>query len=507
VRAFVITDTNAPHGKRPVSAQILAKDSSMMRVAVIGAGPAGITAAYELAKAGIEVEVFEASDTVGGLARSFRLWDQTVDLGPHRFFSSDARVNRLWLEVVGRDYQMVDRLTRIYYRGKFFNYPLSAGNALQNLGPVEAANCLASYARQQLATKLKGRANMDEASFEDWVVSRFGRRLFEIFFKTYSEKLWGITCQELDADFAAQRIKKLSLGEAVKNALGLGGAKHRTLVDRFAYPNGGTGMVYERMADYVRGLGGEVHLNRPVRRVVVEGGRARGLVTAGGDVHKFDQIISTMPLTLMVKSLDDVPFDVVRATEALSFRNTILVYLRVAGQELFPDQWLYVHSPELLTGRVTNFRNWVPELCQGSDDTILSLEYWCNDGEPLWGQQDEDLIRRGTAEMTTTGLLNGARVTDGQVVRVKRCYPVYARGYKRHVAKITSYLDTIGGVTAIGRYGAFKYNNQDHSILMGLLAAENILADKEHNLWSVNTDYESYQESAVITDAGLVTSS
>jgi protoporphyrinogen oxidase len=487
----------------------------MMRVAVIGAGPAGLTAAYQLAKAGVEVEVFEASDSVGGLARSFTLWDQTVDLGPHRFFSSDARVNRLWLEVVGRDYQMVDRMTRIYYRQKFFNYPLAAGNALQNLGPVEAAGCLASYVQEKCRAQLSGakraEASADtstdatDASFEDWVVSRFGRRLFEIFFKTYSEKLWGISCQELDADFAAQRIKKLSLGEAIKNALGLGGKKHRTLVDRFAFPNGGTGMVYDRMADYIRGLGGEVHLNRPIRRVIQDGGRVRGLTTATGEVLKFDRVISTMPMTLMVKSLDDVPYQVTRAADSLKFRNTILVYLRVAGRDLFPDQWLYVHSSDLLTGRVTNFRNWVPSLYGSSPDTILSLEYWCNDGEELWQQSDEELIRRGAAEMISTGLLAGAPVTAGHVVRLRRCYPVYARGYKRHLQVLTSHLDKIQGLTAIGRYGAFKYNNQDHSILMGLLAAENILEAREHNLWGVNTDYESYQESAVITDAGLVT--
>ena len=478
----------------------------MMHVAVIGAGPAGLTAAYQLAKAGVEVEVFEASDSVGGLARSFTLWDQTVDLGPHRFFSSDARVNRLWLEVVGRDYQMVDRMTRIYYRGRFFNYPLSAGNALKNLGPVEAAGCLLSYFREQLRSNrpdAEGQSN--DTSFEDWVVSRFGRRLFEVFFKTYSEKLWGIGCDQLDADFAAQRIKKLSLAEAVKNALGLGGKKHRTLVDRFAFPTGGTGMVYDRMADYIRGLGGEVHLNRPIRRVVQEAGRVRGLVTQSGETLRFDRVISTMPLTLMVKSLDDVPYEVVRAANSLTFRNTILVYLRVAAQDLFPDQWLYIHSPELLTGRLTNFRNWVPSLYGSSPDTILSLEFWCNDGDELWQQNDADLIRRATAEITTTGLLAGAAVTGGRVVRLRRCYPVYARGYKRHVQAITDHVDSLQGLTAIGRYGAFKYNNQDHSILMGLLVAENLLEHREHNLWGVNTDYESYQESSVITDAGLVT--
>jgi len=473
----------------------------MMRVAVIGAGPAGLTAAYQLAKSGVEVEVFEASGAVGGLARSQQMWGQTVDLGPHRFFSSDARVNRLWLEVVERDYQMVDRLTRIYYRNRFFNYPLVPGNALWNLGPIEAAHSLLSYVQEQLRPTM---ADADD-SFESWVVQRFGRRLFDVFFRTYSEKLWGIPCNQLDSDFAAQRIKKLSLAEAVKNALGIGAAGHRTLVDRFAYPTGGTGMVYERMADYVRGLGGQVHLHTPVLRVEQRKNRVVGLQTEPGRTRPFDQIISTMPLTLLVQGLEDVPPAVRRATDSLRFRNTILVYLNVASDNLFPDQWLYIHSPELLTGRITNFRNWVPQLYGSSPNSILALEYWCNDDESLWQQQDQELILRAKAELMTTGLLGDAQVLDGQVVRVRRCYPVYARGYKDHVIRIREHLDDLSGLSVIGRYGSFKYNNQDHSILMGMMAAENLLDRASHNLWSVNTDYESYQESGVITDAGLVT--
>lgn len=471
----------------------------MTNVAVIGAGPAGLTAAYALAKAGVDVAVFEAGDTVGGLARSLRLWGQTVDLGPHRFFSRDARVNRLWLEIVGRDYRMVDRLTRIYYRNRFFQYPLVAGDALRNLGPVEAASCLLSYLREQVRPGIAD-AN---GSFEDWVVRRFGRRLFEVFFKTYSEKLWGIPCRDLDADFATQRIRTFTLAEAIRSAVGLSNGTHRTLVDRFAYPLGGTGMVYERMADYVRARG-QVHLKRPVHRVVHDDGRVRGLEVEAGRVLHFDRVISSMPLTVLVKGLDGCPPHVTRAAEQLTFRNTILVYLHIEGSNVFPDQWLYVHSPELLTGRVTNFRNWIPELHGGSPNSVLALEYWCSDHDPSWTLTDADLISRATAEIVATGLIGHARVLDGHVERVRRCYPVYARHYKHALQTITAYLDTFEGLMAIGRYGAFKYNNQDHSILMGLLAAENIVDRHEHNLWTINTDYESYQESALISDAGLV---
>jgi protoporphyrinogen oxidase len=468
-----------------------------MKVCVIGAGPAGLTAAYQLAKGGVEVEVFEASGEVGGMARSFPLWGQTVDLGPHRFFSSDARVNRLWLEIVEGDYALVDRLTRIFYGGRFFRYPLEPVDALKNLGLVQAAGCTVSYLRERLRPSCA-----NDGTFESWVVRRFGRRLFDIFFKSYSEKLWGISCRELDADFAAQRIKKLSLGEVIKRALGIGKQKHRTLVDRFAYPLRGTGMVYERMADYVAALG-HVHLNRPVRRVLHENRRVTGLELSDGRTTRCDHVISTMPLTLLVKGLDGTPDAIRRAAQALTFRNTILVYLHVAEKDLFPDQWIYMQEPQLLVGRITNFRNWVPQLYGASDNTILALEYWCYDGDPLWKEPDEQLVARARCEIESTGLIGGARILDGAVVRVRRCYPVYARGYQDHLAVITDYLDQFSGLTPIGRYGAFKYNNQDHSILMGMLAADQLLTARECDLWSVNTDYESYQEAAVIGETGL----
>jgi protoporphyrinogen oxidase len=472
-----------------------------MRIAVIGAGPAGMTAAYQLSKEGAEVDVFEASGEVGGLARTIERWGQKVDLGPHRFFSDDVRVNRLWLEVVGRDYRMVDRLTRIYYRKRFFDYPLRATNALWNMGLLGAARCLASYGKEKILPSYRPE---DNQTFESWVVSRFGRRLFQMFFQSYSEKLWGIPCDELDADFAAQRIKKFSLGEAVKSALGLAKNKHTTLVDQFAYPLGGTGMVYERMAEQVQKNGGRVHLQSPVRRLLHEDRRLYGIEFPDGGRESFDHVISTMPLTLMVKGLDNLPSEVESAIDKLRFRNTLLVYLHVDGTDLFPDQWLYVHSPDLLVGRVTNFRNWVPELYGDAKTSILTLEYWANDDDALWHEDDASLIARAEREIRSTGLIGKAAVLDGNVFRIRRCYPVYARGYKELLRPVISYLNTFTGLTVIGRYGAFKYNNQDHSILMGILAAENILHRRKHDLWAVNTDYESYQESATITATGLV---
>lgn len=471
-----------------------------MKVGVIGAGPAGLACAYNLSKAGIEVDVLEASGTVGGLARSFDLWDQRVDLGPHRFFSNDPRVNKLWLEVVGGDYLMVDRLTRILYNNRFYRYPLQAVDVVTKLGAAEMSYCLFSYLKQKAAPGQSG----GEDTFENWVVSRFGRRLFEIFFKTYSEKLWGIPCSELDADFAVQRIKKFSLFEALKAAVTTDKkGKHKTLVDRFAYPVEGTGLVYERMAAYVSKMGGNIHLNAPVKKVINTAEGAKGIELINGRVEDYDHVVSTMPLTLLVLGLEGVPGEVIESAKSLRFRNTILVYLNVNKENLFPDNWIYIHSPQLRVGRITNFRNWSPRLYGASSNSILALEYWCDGADEFWSWDDSRLIELGRKEINDTGLARAGDTREGYIHRINRCYPVYRKGYKKLLKPIENYLDGIKGLTVIGRYGAFKYNNQDHSILMGILAAENIVNGAENNLWATNTDYE-YQESALITETGLV---
>ncbi|HRE74892.1 MAG TPA: FAD-dependent oxidoreductase [Flavobacteriales bacterium] len=471
---------------------------SKKKVAVIGAGPAGITAAYELAKAGVEVHVYEAGPRVGGLAQTIELWGQKVDIGPHRFFSNDTRVNKLWLEVAGKDYKMVDRLTRIYYKKKFFYYPLKPFDALFKLGIGTATVCMASYMKERVSpTKPDG-------SFETWVTSRFGKKLYSIFFKTYTEKLWGIPCHELDADFAAQRIKKLSLWEAVKNAVvGGKGNKHKTLVDQFAYPTGGTGMIYERMEQFVNANGGKVILNSPVKRVLTQNGGAIAVELENGSTEKYDETISSMPFSLMVSRLPDVPDTIREKVNALTYRNTIIVFLNVEAKNLFPDNWLYVHASDLQMGRITNFRNWVPEINCGKDSCIIAIEYWCYNEDQMWNDSNEKLIELGTQELLKTGLIGNAKISDGFVYKIPRCYPVYSRGYKDNLKPVEDYLTTLKNLHVIGRYGAFKYNNQDHSILMGLMAAENIVKGTNHNLWEINTDYEDYQEKSTITATGL----
>lgn len=469
----------------------------MTKVAIIGAGPAGMTAAYELSKHIKDIDVFEAGPSVGGMAKTIELWNQKVDIGPHRFFSNDTRVNELWLEVVGNDYEMVDRLTRIYYNKKFFHYPIKAFNALTNMGIFKAASCMIYYGLEKISP------TKDTSTFEGWVTNRFGKKLYQIFFKTYTEKLWGIPCNVLDADFAAQRIKKFSLGEAIKTALFGNSGKHKTLVDQFAYPHGGTGIVYERMSAFVKSKGGNVHIKSPVKKVITKNGVAYALELEDGTVKEYDHIISSMPLSVMVARLPEVPDNIKQAANSLKFRNTIIVYLNVQAKNLFPDNWLYVHSNDLEMGRLTNFRNWVPQLYGNEESSICALEYWCYDEDEIWTRDENKLVELAKEELRKTGLIGKAEITGGHVYKIPRCYPVYGTGYKDVLKPVEEYLNTIKNLHVIGRYGAFKYNNQDHSILMGKLAAENILKGTKHNLWEINTDYEDYQESSVITKTGL----
>ena len=474
-----------------------------MRIAIIGAGPAGMTAAYELSKeigkSVTAIDVYEKAEAVGGLSKTITLWGQRVDLGPHRFFSHDSNINGLWLEVVKDRYKLVDRQTRIYYKKRFFDYPIKAFNALSGLGIFEAARCVLSYMGAQISPP------RDTSTFEGWVISRFGKRLFTIFFKTYSERLWGISCTELDADFAAQRIKKLSLFEAIKNAIFPGaGSKHATLVDQFAYPEGGTGAVYESMRLFVESKGGKVMTGTGVKKILTIEGKVSSLELESGEVLDYDQIISTMPLTQMVERLPEVPPGVLEQSRLLKFRNTILVYIKVDKADLFTDQWLYIHDQSVSFGRVTNFRNWIPSVYGDSGSSILCMEYWCNFEDELWSMDPLTLINTAREEIIMAGLVPKDEEMEGEVVKIPRCYPIYFRGYTKVLEPVQEYLGSIDGLHVIGRYGAYKYNNQDHSILMGMRAAENISQNAGHDLWEINTDYEVYQESSVITKTGLV---
>ena len=475
--------------------------SSNKKVIVIGAGPAGLTAAYELAKKGTKVTVIESTGSVGGMAKSFELFGQIVDCGPHRFFSSDKIVNDLFHEVVQDDYTLVNRLTRIYYKNKFFDYPLKLGNVLKNLSPIEIFQILWSYAIQRII----GKKNLE--TFEDWVTDKFGKKLFQMFFKTYSEKLWGITCDKIDSDWAAQRIKKLSLYEAVKAAIfGNKGNKHKTLVDQFAYPKNGTGEVYEKMAAAILKMGGEILFNKRISEIEVDNDKVvHSMTDDSGIKYTADIVISTMPLTLLLKGMTIIDQNILEISKKLYFRNTTLVYLEIDSDKLFPDNWIYIHSPEVKHGRITNFRNWCTSINKDKNTTILCLEFWSFDHEELWGYSDKKLIEMAEREIRTLKLIEtSSNVLNSAVVRIPKCYPVYETGYMENLQPVIDYLKEFKNLYPIGRYGSFKYNNQDHSILMGILIAKQIESGKDQNLWSINTDSD-YQEQTEINLTGYNT--
>lgn len=464
---------------------------------IIGAGPAGLACGYELAKKNKKVTIFESSPFIGGMSRSFDLWGQRVDVGPHRFFSKQKEINQFFTELIKDDFTLVNRQTRIYYNQNFFEYPLKLGNVLKNLPPFVIVQILWFYGIQ-MVNPIK-----DPKNFEEWVTNRFGKKLFEIFFKHYTEKLWGIKCSEIDADWAAQRIKTLTLIGAVKSAVfGNKGNKHKTLVDQFAYPKNGTGELYERAASFISENGGEVNKETAIKRVLLDetNKKVTGVELFDGSVKEATNIVSTMPITLLIKGFNNVPEKVRKAVDALYFRNTILVYLEIDQEELFTDNWLYIHSPDVKHGRITNFRNWCTSLNKDKKTTILCLEFWCFENEEIWTGDKQNVIDLAKEEVYKINLIpKEAKVLNSKVVKVPKCYPVYETGYQEGLNTIVDFLKGIEGLHPIGRYGAFKYNNQDHSILMGLLAAEKIADNKQVDLWDINTDTE-YQEDGEIKD-------
>ena len=543
------------------------------KILIIGAGPAGLSAARVLSENGYSVEIFELDSQVGGMSKSIELFSQIVDIGPHRFFSKDKRLNDFWHSHTNGEYEKVSRLTRIFYNRKFFYYPLRGFDALFKLGFLESTLCVLSYIKAKISP-FKG------DSFESWVANAFGYRLYSIFFKSYTEKLWGIKCSELDADFAAQRIKGLNLYEAIKSAFfGGGGKKHKTLVDEFSYPKKGCGVVYENMKQEIIKRGGVVHCGVEVLGITTQGKKAVGIHTNKGEFSG-DIVISTAPFRDMVLSLNELDCSVKALAGRLKFRNTILVYVEVGDSSvdchatasavsrndrnldssnevqnlndsakdsrtfvqntqnvsdslaagfcddfvgcqgsnkgatlsvvtavaaadsrksaqkptLFKDNWIYVHSKDTSTGRITNFANWTKDLQCGQDSAILCLEYWANDEEALW-----NLDYNALSEMAKRDLLESKLVADSSlikntsVLKIHKSYPVYEKGYKDNLHKIYKALDSFKDLYFIGRNGSFKYNNQDHSILMGLMCADKILG-RECDLWHINTDYD-YQES------------
>ncbi|HEY2431612.1 MAG TPA: NAD(P)/FAD-dependent oxidoreductase [Vicinamibacterales bacterium] len=467
-------------------------------VVIIGAGPAGLTAALELCRLSIPVLVVEADDCVGGLARTVEYKGFRFDIGGHRFFTKMPAVQQMWRAMLGPDLLRRPRLSRIFYDRAFYNYPLKPLNALRNLGPSRSLAILASYARARL------RPIHPEESFEDWICNRFGRRLYRTFFETYTEKVWGIPGRNISARWAAQRIRNFSLGTAIARMLTpwrgrRSGSVVTTLIEEFEYPRLGPGMMWEAFASEIERLGGRVQLKTRVSAIVNDG-RTVGGVRLESEGRQWDQpassVISTMPLSHLVEGLGTAPPSTVReAARSLTYRDFLTVALIVDQADVFPDNWIYIHDSTVKVGRIQNFKNWSPDMVPDQSQTCLGLEYFFTAGDALSGLSDRELIRLATEELGQIGLVDVARVVDGTVVRAPKAYPVYDDAYAAAVLEIRGYLTRFENLLTIGRNGTHTYNNQDHSMVMGMLAARTLMGER-HDLWTVNSEDEYLEDQA-----------
>jgi protoporphyrinogen oxidase len=470
---------------------------------VIGAGPAGLSCAYNLAKAGREVLVLEADPThIGGISRTAGYKGFLFDIGGHRFFSKSREVVELWNEILPDDFIERPRLSRIYYAGKFYAYPLRAFEAFANLGLFESAMCMASFAWAKL------RPIRELVTFHQWVRNQFGERLFSIFFKTYTEKVWGMSCDEISADWAAQRIKGLDLATAVmdglKRSLGLGqgGAAAKSLIESFSYPRRGPGMMWQACADKIRGMGGQVRMG--CRVINAEWNAVAGVwcVTAelANGTHtqwRARNLVSSAPLRELAQSIIPAPATLANA-EALGYRDFLTVVLIGKSSVELPDNWIYIHDPAVRVGRVQNFRSWSPEMIPDAISTCLGLEYFCFEGDGLWTASDEELVVLAKREIEHVGLMRATDVTDACVVRQAKAYPIYDDSYRTNVAAVRAEFEELyPTLHLVGRNGMHKYNNQDHAMMTGMLTSLNIIAGRRRfDPWDVNEDAE-YGEAGV----------
>jgi protoporphyrinogen oxidase len=471
--------------------------SQNARVVVVGAGPAGLTAAYALTKAGEPVTVLESDNVVGGISRTVERDGWRFDIGGHRFFTKVDVVKELWHEILpAEDFLLRPRMSRIYYDNKLFDYPLRASNALRNLGIIESIKCVASY------LWVRVHPPKEQSTLEGWVAARFGWRLYRTFFKTYNEKVWGVPATEIAADWAAQRIKNLSLFGAVVNALmpRRNQTDITSLIEEFEYPKLGPGMMWERARELVLDGGGEIVMNAPATKIRRSNTGAIAVVTErdGKEVSTpASAVISSMPLPELVLAMDPpAPAEVQMAARRLSHRDFLTVALVVPQSASFPDNWIYIHSPQVKVGRIQNFGSWSPFMVKDGR-TCLGLEYFVFEGDELWNTPDEDLATMAARELFELGLIGEGEVEASYVVRMPKAYPVYDHGYQDAVEVIREWVDThLPNVHPVGRNGMHKYNNQDHSMLTAMLSVDNILNDAGHDVWAVNVEEEYHEEGA-----------
>jgi len=464
---------------------------------VVGGGPAGLTAALELAEAGHRVDVVEADELVGGIARTEQYKGYRFDIGGHRFFTKVGEVDALWKRLMGKDFILVPRLSRIYYGGKYYAYPLKIGNTLANLGATESVRIGLSYLGSRL------RPIRQEDTLDQWVTNRFGKRLFETFFKTYTEKVWGIPCTSIQADWAAQRIQNLSLIKAVKAAI-FGDKDTTSLIEEFQYPRLGPGMMWERVRDLLRDMGSTVRMRTRCDAVHHDGaGRVVAVSECDADDNvtrrEVASLVNTMPLGRLVRALDPpAPDAVLEAATRLKYRDFLIVAVIVDEPDPFPDNWIYIHSPEVQVGRIQNFRSWSAEMVPDENRSCIGLEYFCHTGDGLWSASDEELIEQARRELQVLGLVSPENVVDGTVIRQPKAYPVYDEHYKEAVDTIREYVETFDNLYSVGRNGMHRYNNQDHSMLTAMLAARNLMGES-HDVWNVNVE-RSYHEEFVTSE-------
>lgn len=473
--------------------KVSANSAGVEAVVIIGGGPAGLTAALELSKHDVQAVVLEADRVVGGLSRTVNYKGYLFDIGGHRYFTKWDEVNRIWREILGDKFQLRGRLSRIYYRKKFFFYPLVAKNALFGLGLFESFRILTSYIQARLSPVAR------EENLEEWVCNRFGRRLYEIFFKTYTEKVWGVPCTSICAEWAAQRIRGLSLTTAVRNALSREKKpKLKTLTDRFYYPDRGPGQMWETLTERLEAVGCPVLKERPVVRICHHGGKVTHLITRGAqgeERFKGTHFISSMPIRELVHALDPPPPKaVLRAANSLRYRDFLIISLIINRRHVTPDNWIYVHDPDVRVGRIQNFKNWSPAMVPDPNKTCLGMEYFVFENDGLWSSPDEKLIDMAKHEIVQLGLARLEEIEDGTVVRMPKAYPMYDNGWVEHVQEIRRYLEeNVANLQLVGRNGMHKYNNQDHSMMTALCAARNILG-AHHDLWAINTEPDYHEE-------------
>jgi protoporphyrinogen oxidase len=470
------------------------------KIAIIGAGPAGLTAAYQLAKAGHAVTIFEKdAQYVGGISRTETYKGYLFDIGGHRFFSKSKEVEDFWTEILGDDLLQRPRSSRMYYQKKFFAYPLQAGEALKKLGLVESVRCILSYAKARLFPA------KNPANLEAWVSNQFGRRLYRIFFKTYTEKVWGIPCTAISADWAAQRIKGLSLATAIRHAVFKSSGKDpqqtaKTLIETFRYPRKGPGMMWQRCLEKSKAFGATIEMNADIQHLRLdrkdENNKWSLQTQQGRSFDNFDYVLSSAPIKELIPAITPrFPEPAITAAKALHYRDFITVVLICKEKDAFRDNWIYIHEPNVLVGRIQNFKSWSPEMVPDPSMACYGLEYFCFEGDQLWNSTDDQLIQLAKKEMETIGLTTQSAVADACVVRQPKAYPVYDHDYKSNVAAVRDALKAYPGLILVGRNGMHKYNNQDHSMMTAMLAAKNILAGQAiYDLWNVNTDAIYHEE-------------